>query len=166
MSDIFIEQLVKQHNTILVKTKKLLVILGAIVLLILSMLLIPQFTPLIVIIVGVIAYILYGRLKVEYEYIFTSGELDIDKIMNKRKRKRLLTVDCKNIEIVAPTNSKVYDAEISKYSKLYDCSSGIANSNVYAILFNKNNQRIKLLIEPNEQVKNAIKSYTLRKFHE
>lgn len=40
----------------------------------------------------------YAAMKrVEYEYIFTNGDLDIDKIMGQRKRKRLATIDIPSI---------------------------------------------------------------------
>ena len=38
------------------------------------------------------AYILFCNTYVEYEYIVTNNDLDIDKISGKRKRKRLITV--------------------------------------------------------------------------
>ena len=52
------------------------------------------FTPLILVAVGVIylAYILFSGTFVEYEYIVTNNDLDIDRISGKRKRKRLITV--------------------------------------------------------------------------
>ena len=38
-------------------------------------------------------YRLITNMNVEYEYIVTNGEMDIDKIIAKRSRKRLLTVN-------------------------------------------------------------------------
>ncbi|MBQ3942745.1 MAG: hypothetical protein II669_00320, partial [Elusimicrobia bacterium] len=37
------------------------------------------------------AYKLSGRFNLEYEYILTNGTFDVDKIMSKSSRKRLLT---------------------------------------------------------------------------
>lgn len=53
-----------------------------------------NFPYLIVIGVGAVylAYLLFTGTMVEYEYIVTNNDLDIDKIMGKRKRKRLITV--------------------------------------------------------------------------
>lgn len=51
--------------------------------------------PLIIIVaVGAcyLAYLLMGNTFIEYEYIVTNNDLDIDKISGKRKRKRLITV--------------------------------------------------------------------------
>lgn len=39
-----------------------------------------------------LAYLLMGNTFIEYEYIVTNNDLDIDKISGKRKRKRLITV--------------------------------------------------------------------------
>ena len=41
---------------------------------------------------------LLGGMGIEYEYIITNDELDIDKIIGKRKRKRLITLDLKRTE--------------------------------------------------------------------
>ena len=46
-------------------------------------------------------YIMQG-LNVEYEYIVTNDDLDIDKISGKRKRKRLISVDLKSVDEFAP----------------------------------------------------------------
>lgn len=53
-----------------------------------------RFLPLIVISAGAcyLAYLLLMGTFVEYEYIVTNNDLDIDKISGRRKRKRLVTV--------------------------------------------------------------------------
>lgn len=53
-----------------------------------------NFLPLIVVAGGAcyLAYLLMGNTFIEYEYIVTNNDLDIDKISGKRKRKRLITV--------------------------------------------------------------------------
>lgn len=53
--------------------------------------------------IGYLAYILISRMSVEYEYIFTNGELDIDIIRGRKFRKRMVTVKCKNIKIMEKT---------------------------------------------------------------
>ncbi len=45
---------------------------------------------------------LWGSTCVEYEYIVTNDDLDIDKIIGKRKRKRLITVNLKTVTELAP----------------------------------------------------------------
>ena len=38
---------------------------------------------------------------IEYEYIVTNDDLDIDKIIGKRKRKRLITVSLRSVKEIA-----------------------------------------------------------------
>ncbi|MGM9937658.1 MAG: hypothetical protein ACI38A_09950 [Candidatus Ornithomonoglobus sp.] len=42
------------------------------------------------------AYLIINTRNVEYEYIVTNNELDIDKVMSKKGRKHLITIDVKN----------------------------------------------------------------------
>ena len=59
-----------------------------------------SFMPLILVAFGAgyLAYILFGSTFVEYEYIVTNNDLDIDKITGKRKRKRLVTVKLNTVK--------------------------------------------------------------------
>ena len=51
---------------------------------------------------------------VEYEYIVTNDDLDIDKIIGKRKRKRLITVSLRSVkEIAGYTPDKEITADVS-----------------------------------------------------
>lgn len=47
--------------------------------------------------VGYLCWWLYGTTKIEYEYIVTNNDLDIDKIVGKRKRKRLTTLTLNSV---------------------------------------------------------------------
>ncbi|MGN0163336.1 MAG: hypothetical protein ACI4EA_07125 [Candidatus Ornithomonoglobus sp.] len=44
------------------------------------------------------AYLIINTRNVEYEYIVTNNELDIDKVMSKKGRKHLITIDVQNAE--------------------------------------------------------------------
>ena len=58
------------------------------------------FLPLIVIAAGAVylSYLLFSGTFVEYEYIVTNNDLDIDKITGKRKRRRLVTVKLNTVK--------------------------------------------------------------------
>lgn len=58
------------------------------------------FLPLIVVAAGAVylSYLLFSGTFVEYEYIVTNNDLDIDKITGKRKRKRLVTVKLNTVK--------------------------------------------------------------------
>lgn len=51
-------------------------------------------------------YLLKGMMNIEYEYIVTNNELDIDKVMSKRGRKHLVTVDMNNVKLMAKVDDE------------------------------------------------------------
>lgn len=97
--DVFKEQLVKKLPT----TKEILMKAGLILATGLIVIAAVVYSPflgsfaLLAIMAGVGAVYgciyLYPMLNIEYEYILTNGEMDVDKILGKKKRKRLLTFD-------------------------------------------------------------------------
>ncbi|QUH27585.1 DUF6106 family protein [Vallitalea guaymasensis] len=165
MGDIFNEQLVEKSNSLKDNLIRVAIIIGAIVLIMVCSMvpvLVGFLIPIaLVIIFG--AVFLMRRLNVEFEYIFTSGDLDIDKIFNKNKRKKFISIDVRKIEIMAPVNSKDHASELSNYEKVIDCSSGTNNNNTYAAMIVRNGKREKLILEPNEKMLKAIKKYIPRK---
>lgn len=48
-----------------------------------------------------LAYIVIGTRSIEYEYILTNGEIDIDRIMSRKGRKRVASFDFANVDICA-----------------------------------------------------------------
>jgi hypothetical protein len=89
------------------------------------------------IITGVAIYggvYLTKMLNVEYEYIVTNGEVDVDIITSKSKRKRLISFNCKDIEAIeAYTNgSQMYEKGEYDKKSIY-CNS--SDSDVYCISF-------------------------------
>ena len=51
-------------------------------------------------------YVLKNNQRIEYDYTFTNGVLDIAKIINNSKRKRLLSMNVKDFEVVAPISDE------------------------------------------------------------
>ena len=56
-------------------------------------------SAILVVLVIYAAYYLVTSFYLEYECIFTNGDLDVDKIVCKRKRERLVTVKCEDLEL-------------------------------------------------------------------
>ncbi len=164
MGDIFNEQLVKRNQNSKDQVKKGLIIAGGVVVVVVGAM-IPFLSFIMLPIALVVAWLvlfLLKRFNLEYEYIFTSGELDIDKIINRNKRKRVLSINVKDIELMAPVNRKEFERDLSKFNKLYDCGSGQVTSDSYAALFNYKNEKAKLIFEPNEKLLKAIRHYIPR----
>lgn len=165
MGDIFNEQLVEKSSSLKDNIIRVAIVISAIVIIVICSIvpfLVGFLVPIAVVIIAG-AVFLIRRLNIEYEYVFTSGDLDIDKIFNKNKRKKFLNIDVRSIEIMAPINSKDHASELSNYEKVIDCSSGINKNNTYAAMLVNDGKKIKLIIEPNEKMLKAIKKYIPRK---
>lgn len=52
--------------------------------------------------VGYLTWRLAGQFRIEYEYSLTNGDFDIDRIMNQRKRDRVLSFRVSEIESIRP----------------------------------------------------------------
>ena len=84
---------------------------------------------------GIAAYFILPNLDLEYEYVYVNGELDIDKIMAKSKRKRVQSFDLAKMEIMAPVNSHRMDYQNHNTKlKVLDFSSGNKEHKVYAMI--------------------------------
>lgn len=97
--DTFKEYMVVRYQDTKDKLKIFGLIFLCTLLLILSVLFMQALAPVIGFVLFAIMAAFYGTYyyaamkRIEYEYIFTNGDLDIDKIMGQRKRKRLATID-------------------------------------------------------------------------
>ena len=100
--DNFAEQLVKKQQTSADRAKLIMIVAGGIILTVLlaigAVLMLGR--PLISFVgligaaaLGYWTYFSAQSMQVEYEYTFTNGELDIDKIIAKSRRKAMLSVD-------------------------------------------------------------------------
>ena len=92
--DVFVEQLVKKPANGKTLALKILIIFGVIIVsaFCLYLTLLGIILALLLIFAAIYGgYYLITGLNAEYEYIITNGEIDIDKIIAQRKRKRLIT---------------------------------------------------------------------------
>ena len=166
MQDIFKEQLVKKNPTVKDRLMQAALIFAVMVVFFISMTFIPGFGIVITLIAGFAAYILIGRLKKEYEYIFTNGELDIDVIYNKSSRKRVFSGFVKDFELMAHIDDESHKRSFGTASQTLDYSSSTPSERSYIFLTQKNNIKTAVIIEPNDEMLGAIsKVLTRRKFH-
>ena len=161
--DIFIEKLVARKKT----AQDVAFAIGAIVFTILVILTLFPFVlylPFLAVrMVGSLAmvglvYLCYWTISkrtIEFEYSLTNNELDIETIIARRKRKKLITVDIKRIDILAPVSSEKYRRERNSQTvtQTYDCSSGANNDETYFTVFiDQSGRKCLLLFEPNEKM--------------
>ena len=92
------------------------------------------------------AVLLIKRTSIEYEYILTNNELDIDQITAKSNRKRLVTINFSEIDICAPVSHSAFSSAQAA-AKTIDCTGNRTN-NVYFIDYSAEKGKTRVLIEP------------------
>ncbi len=81
----------------------------------------------------IICYFFWPRFKVEYEYSYVNGQLDIARVFSKQARKETAKIDITECECVAPLGSHELDSYGSTY-KVIDYSSGDPENKTYVIV--------------------------------
>ena len=113
MNDALYEQLVTRKSRPMDLVIRILCIAALVVVLCGGMLFIGSLAALVTILLGVlIYYFVFPKLDVEYEYTLLNHDLEIDAIYSKSKRKKLMTLDIQQAEIIAPKNSHLKASDI------------------------------------------------------
>jgi len=165
--DIFIEKLVKKQKTSKDMLKAIGLILASLVIVFFIVPLIPFVKGFLIFFIVAIPFFAYYVIKsqnVEYEYAYTNGELDVDRIVAESRRKRLLSVDCKDFEIVAKVSSDKYSDEYRKIPNKVEAVSSMTSPDVYFAVFENAGKRTILYFEPNDKMIEAMWKYIPRKF--
>ncbi len=148
MGDFYTEQLIKKQTSMKDMVVKAILVSVAIV----SVLIVFIFPLGLLVPIIVIALVWFAmtRMDVEYEYLYVNGDLDIDKIMHKSKRKRVFSANAKEMEILAPIDAP----QLSQYhnAKIMDLSSRAADTRKYAMIVARGGGLEKLIFEPNDTI--------------
>ncbi len=163
--DVFFEQIVAKKNTPIDTLKKVGIIIAALILIFAFMIILPGFFPVmgtfgLLLAAGVCygSWYLLTNMSVEYEYILTNGEIDVDKIVARRKRKRLITVNTR-----AFTEFGLYRAEEhanrNYQSRVIACSSETDPNTYYAVTDHPKFGNCLLVFNPNEKILQHAKEF-------
>ena len=148
--DAFYEQLVTSEKTSAYSVcNTLTYLLGGLGVLSLGMMNFIVAIPLIAIAAGL--YFYKGNLFVEYQYDFTNGEIDVDKILEMKKRKRVVSFDIKKVELIAPENSDYVKSYSKSVVNTIDAVNSKSTDKVYNAYIMRDNQITKLRFVPNEK---------------
>lgn len=110
-----------------------------------------------------LAYRLIVAQNVEFEYVVTNGDLDIDKIVARRKRKRIFSASCKDFEIVAKVSSSGFDEAARNTKVKIDAASMPSYPDAYYATLNYKGEKTLVIFEPDERMLNNFKIFIPRK---
>lgn len=113
---------------------------------------------------GVACYFLVPKLDVEYEYLYVNGDLDIDAIYSRQKRKKVAEYTSAELELLAPENSHALDSYKNKKDmKVRDFTSGDPQKKNYIMVMNKDKGQELVKVELDEAIVNDLRRMAPRK---
>ncbi|MBQ9944782.1 MAG: hypothetical protein IJO67_10530 [Clostridia bacterium] len=120
------------------------------------------FSVIIMVVSGGIALLTFlnkDKIKMEYEYTFTNGQMDFAQVYNNKKRKPLGTMNVRNVEACGLVSS----GSFQRYINMPDVkrTNWFLNreANLFYFFFKKEDQKRIIIIEPSEEMVGLIKKY-------
>lgn len=110
-------------------------------------------------------YLLANMQNIEYEYILTNSEMDMDKIMSKKGRKHMITFDFKEITICANINDSEHNHDYVNQTadKTVDLIGDRKGDNIYFADFSDDKgARVRVLFQPTSKMINSAKRFNPR----
>ena len=158
MSDLYTELLVKKQKT----AKDSLIKIGLITLTVLAViagLIIHPYALVLAVGLFVADYFIIPKTDLEYEYLFVNGDMDVDVIMSRQKRKKAISFRIQDADIVAPVKSHRMDYYNNNTKmKVMDYSSGNPEHKIFAVVTRVKNEPARILIEPDEKLAQQMKN--------
>ena len=156
--DTFFEQIVAIKKTGKTVLTVILIWLGALVLSGLTFFIpfIRNFALLAILGIGYGAFKLSSTFNIEYEYIITNGIMDVDKIINKSSRKRVLSFDLTGATRLEKYNPALLN-NINPKSVNFICNE--TDPNAYFMVIDGDKESSYIVFAPDERLQSAIVKY-------
>lgn len=161
MSEAYTELMIKRKPSFgMILTKSLLIgLTGACLVLTLMG---NPFTLFGMVVFGAVFYLVRGKTDLEYEYLYVGGELSVDKIIGKQKRKTMMNMTMEKVDLVAPTDSEHLNEYKNKSLKKLDFTSNTGRPS-YTIIYHGKEIQYKVLMELNPEIVEAMYNIAPRK---
>ena len=105
---------------------------------------------------ALVTFKMYRDTQIEYEYAYTNGELDIDKIIAQRKRSEMISVEVRKFTDFGRYNAET--PEESAETTVIMASDNIASHEYYADFPHEDYGSVRLVFSPDERMlENIIK---------
>ncbi|MBQ4528348.1 MAG: hypothetical protein II998_09775 [Clostridia bacterium] len=109
------------------------------------------------------AYRMIARFDVEFEYALTNSELDVDKIIRRKRRTNVVSIDVKAFIRFGKKSEENKELEAQEeYSRVIDATANSKTHEDYYAVFFKNGQKIKLYFNPTQKMIEVFKIYAPR----
>ena len=168
INDVFVENIAKKKrgfSTILFKVITMLTsVVVAVLFFFTFVLVVPKFLSVVFFIslfIIFMGYIITTAFNIEFETCLTNGVFDIDKIINRRKRKRLVTFRLETVEEIGRYNPAEH--ENKTYDNKFIACSDIEDEDVWYMTFRHYTfGHVLVVVNANEKMLNGIKQFIPR----
>ncbi len=115
----------------------------------------------------VVTYFVTQNTKVDFDYTYTNGILEITRIKRKRKRQDLISCEMKDLVVVARSKTEPVQPYIGRNMKTYDCLSHDPVVTYYTMIIRDPDMgnEIKVLFEPGQDLLEAMQRISPDKVH-
>lgn len=160
MTDVFVEQLVKKRMEPKDYAIIAAVIIGALVVVFLSFL-VPFLSVFIIVGACFGAYYLITARSLEFEYSVTNGDITVDKVISRRNRKRVLSVDAHDIEEIGKFRPDLLKSKTS-FKPYFVSEYDDGRNSMYFCAHTAKYGNVLVVFDPEERTLNAIKPFIPR----
>jgi len=159
--DEYVEHMVKRKDSPLWKAA----LAGAIVLTLILLFLALQyaFALLLLLAMCAVVYVVWLFSNVEYEYTYFGGSFELDEVLNKSRRRKLVDTNASELILIAPKNSDSAKTEMGN-AKILDYSGMGPEDQKYAYIYVRNGQKYCMYIEGNEELIKQVRRNTPQKY--
>ena len=109
--------------------------------------------------IAVLLFLRRDRIKTEYEYTFTNGDLDFAQVFNNQKRKSLGTMRVKNVEAFGPVDSNQFRKFINMPGLKKRNWFLNRDAKLYYFYYQKDSAKNIIILEPSEELVGMIRKY-------
>ena len=113
---------------------------------------------------GYVGYRIITSRNIEYEYSLTSGDLEISKIISRRKRKRIFAGSCRQFEMIDKVSSDRHNISVNSVMTKIRAVSSMNSENAYFFITHYNNNKVIVYFEPDSEILNIIKTFNRKAF--
>lgn len=112
-------------------------------------------------ILGLILFFIKKKFLLEYEYVYTNGQIDIDMIVEKKKRKKVISFNVKDIQAYGDDSL----TDLTKYKNMGKIINAISTNDKnksFGIYTTIENEKYYIRFTPDEKFYNLINRYNRR----
>lgn len=167
MGDNYAEVIIKKRTDALATFFRIFTIIVTVAVVYATILYFQAVGPVVIALFIYLDYIVFKNTDVEFEYFFINGQLDVECIYGKKKRKPAKSFNFDKLEVMAPkSNQKILAYEHRTDIKDFNYTSCYEDRDVYvAILVGKDGKLGRLYFEPSEAMVKAISTHCPNKVY-